>query len=120
MSIIGFNFLERHSVKERELGVDALHVIVDRYDWEQVVQFFQTSLDASQQLSNFIKNGTTNNSPVDAGERLHGSSKGKLQGDGEVQSGDERKERGDSDARESSSGDRQRPDRYDEVFQQLD
>ena len=66
-----------------------------------------------------LSNESTNNSPVDAGKRLHGSSEGQLQGNGEVQSGDEGKERGNSDA-EQSSGDGQRPDRYDEAYRQLD
>ncbi len=36
----GFNYLHRHPQMEQSLNVDAKHVIVDRKDWEEVVNYF--------------------------------------------------------------------------------
>ena len=36
--IAGVNFLHRHITEEKRLGVDCDHVIVDKNDWELVVE----------------------------------------------------------------------------------
>ena len=41
--IIGYNFLETHPVTEKELNLDDEHVIVDRRDWEIVMDYFRTN-----------------------------------------------------------------------------
>lgn len=38
---IGFNFLENHPEKEKEMNLDPNHVIVDRIDWEIVIDYFK-------------------------------------------------------------------------------
>lgn len=38
--VIGFNYLHRHSQTEASLNVDSEHVIVDRKEWEEVVDYF--------------------------------------------------------------------------------
>lgn len=38
--IVGDNFLERHVKLGREVGLSYEHVIVDREDWEQIVELF--------------------------------------------------------------------------------
>lgn len=40
LKIIGYNFLENHPEKEKELNLDPEHVIVDRRDWENVTRYF--------------------------------------------------------------------------------
>ena len=37
---VGFNYLHRHTQTETSLNVGAEHVIVDRKEWEEVVDYF--------------------------------------------------------------------------------
>lgn len=39
--IVGYNFLENHPQTEKELNIDDNHVIVDRVDWELVIDYLQ-------------------------------------------------------------------------------
>ena len=37
---IGFNYLHRHPQMEGDNDIDSKHIIVDRKDWEEVVNYF--------------------------------------------------------------------------------
>lgn len=37
---VGYNFLHTHPQTETSLNVDAEHVIIDRKEWEEVVDYF--------------------------------------------------------------------------------
>lgn len=37
---VGFNYLHRHPKEEQIKNLDSDHVIVDRKDWEEVVEYF--------------------------------------------------------------------------------
>lgn len=39
--IVGFNYLHQHPQTETSLNVDIDHVIVDRKDWKEVVDYFK-------------------------------------------------------------------------------
>jgi len=47
---VGFNYLHRHSTTEQQLGVDSEHVIVDRKDWEEVVNYFHDNPEEVEKL----------------------------------------------------------------------
>ena len=42
---VGINFLHTHPKTERELGLDANHVIVDKTDYERVLKFLNSNHD---------------------------------------------------------------------------
>jgi len=52
-NIIGVNYLHSHSQTEKVLGVDPKHVIIDRNDWDEVVNFFRTHSAATEELRKF-------------------------------------------------------------------
>ena len=37
---VGFNYLHRHPQTETSLNADAEHVIIDRKEWEEVIDYF--------------------------------------------------------------------------------
>lgn len=39
--IIGINFLEQHKKKQDELGLDDAHVIVDKEDWQAMIEILR-------------------------------------------------------------------------------
>jgi hypothetical protein len=47
---VGLGYLHQHSVMERQLGVDADHVIVDKKDWEEVCQYFECHPEATADI----------------------------------------------------------------------
>lgn len=48
--LIGFNYLHRHTVTEKILNVDSEHVIIDRKDWEEVVDYFHNNPDEVKKI----------------------------------------------------------------------
>jgi len=49
--IIGYNYLHRHAKMEEMLGIDDEHVIIDKDEWEEIVEIFQNN----SELNKFIK-----------------------------------------------------------------
>jgi len=43
--IVGYNFLHTHPHTEKSLNLDEKHVIVDRDEWEQIVNYFRNYPD---------------------------------------------------------------------------
>lgn len=41
IKLIGFNFLHRHPKTERLLDLPEEHVIVDKKDWTEIIEFFE-------------------------------------------------------------------------------
>lgn len=52
-AIIGVNYLHRHEITEKELGLDKNHVIVDKTDMESIVKFLKKNPDVVKKLNNF-------------------------------------------------------------------
>jgi len=55
--IIGINFLHAHPYKEVSLGLDGEHVIVDKEDWWQVVDYFRSNPEVVNEIG--AKRGVT-------------------------------------------------------------
>ena len=54
---VGFNYLHRHPQQEKMLNVDGDHVIVDRKEWEQVVEYFHNYPEEINKLGKKKRNG---------------------------------------------------------------
>jgi hypothetical protein len=58
--LISITYLHNHFDLERRLGVPSDHVIVDREDWEEIVEFFTKHPEHMMELTKpKIKNITT-------------------------------------------------------------
>jgi len=49
--LVGLNYLHRHTQTEKILNVDSEHVIIDRKDWEEVVEYFHNNPDEIKKLT---------------------------------------------------------------------
>jgi hypothetical protein len=47
---VGYNFLHTHAQTEKSLNLDEKHVIVDRDEWEQVVNYFMDYPDEAKRI----------------------------------------------------------------------
>lgn len=47
---IGANFLHSHPMEEKAVNLHKNHVIVDRYDWEIIIDFFSKNPDIMNDL----------------------------------------------------------------------
>lgn len=54
-NIMGFNYLHNHPIMEKKLNVDNEHVIVDRKDWEDVVDYMYQHLEETQKFLGKLK-----------------------------------------------------------------
>ena len=53
--LVGFNYLHRHSKLEADCNLDSNHVIVDRKDWEEVVNYFHIHPEEVVKIKTFNK-----------------------------------------------------------------
>lgn len=62
--IMGFNFLHRHTKTEQMLNIDADHVIVDRKDWEDVIDYFHRNPNNIADIGKKISLTNDNNNAI--------------------------------------------------------
>jgi len=48
--IVEFNYLHNHPQMEKASGIDPDHVIVDRKEWEEVVEYFRQYPEGANKL----------------------------------------------------------------------
>jgi len=48
--MVGYNFIHTHPQTEKSLNLDKTHVIVDRKDWEQIVNYFMDYPDQVKRI----------------------------------------------------------------------
>ena len=53
--LVGFNYLHRHPQMENDNDISANHVIVDRKDWEEVVNYFHIHPEEVVKIKTFNK-----------------------------------------------------------------
>jgi hypothetical protein len=51
---VGVNFLHNHPGMENKKNIGCNHVIVDREDWENIVEFFQNNPELVEKLNKSI------------------------------------------------------------------